>query len=117
MRYMIVDDNAGMRSMIRQFVCTPADAVVECADGPMAVRHYPAFRPDFVLMDVEMAPMDGFETTKQIRSQDPAARVIFITGHDTSAFRTKAQMLNAAGFVPKENLPELISLVKNTDQC
>ncbi len=108
MRYMIVDDNAGMRSMIRQFVCTPTDAVVECGDGGQAVTTYDEFHPDLVLMDIEMTPMDGFSATERIRQGHPDARIIFISSHDTDAMRSKAFSLQAEGFVHKENLTDLL---------
>lgn len=111
MKFMIVDDNAGMREMIRESVCSANDTVLECSDGSEAVSAYAHFRPDVVLMDVEMKEMDGFTATEYIHNQDPGAKIIFITSHNTSAFRMKAKLLNAAGFVTKENLSELTNLL------
>ncbi len=108
---MIVDDNAGMRKMIRQFVCKASDTVLECGDGSDAVSVYPEFNPDYVLMDVEMSPMDGFSATQKIIEDHRNARVIFISNHDTSAFRARAEQLHAEGFVSKENLTEIINLI------
>jgi two-component system response regulator DegU len=107
MKYMIVDDNAGMREMIRETACTEHDSVLECSDGSEAVSAFSTFLPDVVLMDIEMKEMDGFTASEQIYQQDPNARIIFITSHNTSAFRMKAKMMKAAGFVTKENLSEL----------
>lgn len=111
MKFMIVDDNAGMREMIRESVCSEKDTVLECSDGSEAVSAYALFRPDVVLMDVEMKEMDGFTATENIHKQDPGAKIFFITSHNTSAFRMKAKMLNAAGFVTKDNLSELTNLL------
>ncbi len=111
MKYMIVDDNAGMREMIRDTVCGEDDTVMECSDGAEAVAGYAGFIPDIVLMDVEMKEMDGFTATENIYKQHPDAKIIFITSHNTSAFRIKAKKLNALGFVPKENLTELFKLL------
>lgn len=106
MKFMIVDDNAGMREMIRSIACGDDDTVMECADGEEAVRAYAQFRPDVVLMDVEMKGMDGFTATERIYALNRRAKVIFVTSHNTSAFRLKAKSLKA-GFVTKENLSEL----------
>lgn len=108
MKFMIVDDNADMRSMIRKFVCSPADAVAECGDGGQAVSTYNEFQPDLVLMDIEMKPMDGFAATERIRQDHSDARIVFISSHDTDAMRSKAFALQAEGFVHKENLTELL---------
>ncbi len=111
MKFMIVDDNAGMREMIRAVACRENDSVLECSDGIEAVSEFPKFRPDYVLMDIEMKKMDGFTATEKIYEYDSRAKIIFITSHNTSAFRMKAKMLNAIGFVTKENLSELNQLL------
>lgn len=104
---MIVDDNAGMREMIRDVACGANDTVLECSDGAEAVSAYPRFHPDIVLMDIEMAPMDGFTATENIYVLDRRAKIIFVTSHNTSAFRLKAKKMKAAGFVTKENLTDI----------
>jgi two-component system chemotaxis response regulator CheY len=108
---MIVDDNDGMREMIRDMVCGENDTVLECTDGAQAVVKYPQFHPDYVLMDIEMKEMDGFTAAENIYKQAANAKIIFVTSHNTSAFRLKAKTMNAAGFVTKENLSELNQLL------
>lgn len=112
MKIMIVDDNAGMREMIRSIACVGNDDVLECSDGAEAVSSYSIFHPDYVLMDVEMKQMDGFEATERIIQQNPDAKIIFVTNYNASAFRLKAKMLHAVGFVTKENLQELPLLIR-----
>jgi CheY-like chemotaxis protein len=112
MRYMIVDDNAGMRKMIRQFVCKASDTVLECGDGSDAVSAYPEFNPDYVLMDVEMSPMDGFTATEKIFAVDRRAKIIFLTSYHSSAFKLKAKTMNVTGFVTKENLSDINQLIQ-----
>lgn len=113
MRYMIVDDNIGMREMIRETACTVQDSVMECSNGTEAVSAFSTFHPDVVLMDIEMKDMDGFTASERIYQQDPDARIIFVTSHNTSAFRIKAKLMKAAGFVSKENLSELTRLLSS----
>ena len=108
---MIVDDNAGMREMIRDMVCGENDTVLECTDGAQAVFQYPQFHPDYVLMDIEMKEMDGFTATENIYKHDSNAKIIFLTSHNTSAFRLKAKTMKSVGFVTKENLSELNQLL------
>ncbi|MFA6457485.1 MAG: response regulator transcription factor [Bacteroidota bacterium] len=110
MKIMIVDDNAGMREMIRDVACKENDIVMECSDGAEAVSAFSQFQPDVVLMDIEMKGMDGFSAAEEIREMNPSMKIIFITSHNTSAFRLKAKSLKA-GFVTKENLSELIQLL------
>ena len=108
---MIVDDNAKMRKMIRMFIFRDNDIVVECADGSEAVSTFREFHPDLVFMDIEMNKMDGFSATEKIYEQDPTAKVVFVTGQNTLAYRKKASSMNASGFILKENLSELENII------
>ncbi|MFZ4622021.1 MAG: response regulator [Bacteroidota bacterium] len=114
MKIMIVDDHTDMRRMLRSIVTDSGrnnDEIIECADGETAVVQYPVHHPDCVLMDVQLRNMSGFDATEKIYETDPNASVIFITSHNTSAFRTKAKLLHAKGFVIKDNLSELEHII------
>lgn len=115
MKIMIVEDHPDMRRMLKSIVSIAAHGpveVFECADGDEAIRTYNAEHPDRVLMDIQLGSTDGFTVTERIREQHPDASVIFVSSHNTSAYRTKAKLLHARGFVSKENLSELDSLLQ-----
>ena len=117
MKIMIVEDHPDMRRMLKSIVAIASHEpveVFECADGEEAVLTYGAVRPDHILMDVQLGSTDGFTVTERIRKQDPDASVIFVTSHNTSAYRTKAKLLHATGFVSKENLSEQDSLLQSS---
>lgn len=117
MKIMIVDDHADMRRMLRSIVSisTKMQAeVIECEDGEEAVKQFSVHHPDYVLMDVQLKNMNGFEATEKIYESDPKASVIFITSHNTSAFRIKASMLHAKGFITKDNLSEIDQLIQHS---
>lgn len=115
MRVMIVDDNAGMREMVRDASCTDEDVVLECPDGETAVNSYAPFAPDVVLLDIELKELDGFMAAERIYAIDPSARIVFVTSHNTSAFRLKAKRLHAAGFVSKDNVGDVVHLLRGAD--
>ncbi len=54
MKLLIVEDNSGVRRLIRRVVASVADEIRECADGAEALALCAAERPDFVLMDIQM---------------------------------------------------------------
>ena len=117
MKIMIVDDHADMRRMLRSIVSISTNKqaeVIECEDGEEAVKQFSDQHPDYVLMDVQLKKMNGFEATEKIYENDPNASVIFVTSHNTSAFRTKAKILHAKGFVTKDNLSELDQLIQHS---
>jgi two-component system response regulator DesR len=110
--FLLVDDHAGFRRTVRDFL--PADAeVVECGDGGEAVRAHANHRPDWTLMDLEMPGMDGLAATRAILFADPQARVAIITSHDTAECRAEAELAGATAFVPKADLSTLFELLSH----
>lgn len=111
MSLLIVDDNAGMRVLIRSIVRPVSDDVIECADGSEALAAYIAHRPAWVLMDVEMAGMDGLQATRAITAQFPDARVVIVSQYTDAATRQAARAAGAVAFVAKDTLFELRALL------
>lgn len=114
MMLLIVDDNAVMRQMIRRVTSKLGAEIVECADGAEVVAAYEQHQfsaADWVLMDVEMAQMDGLTATRLLRAAHPDARVVIVTRHDDADVRAAAFGNGACGFVLKENLLELRTLL------
>ncbi len=111
MKLLIADDNKRMRSMLKTVVRDVADEVVECDDGNEAVELYGSVRPDYVLMDIQMKKMDGITATKMIRKSFPTAKVIIVSNFSDQKFRFAAGVAGVSGFVPKENLLEVLKFV------
>ena len=106
-KIVIADDDARMRQMLRQIVCSLASAVFEAADGGEAVALCAVERPDWVLMDLRMKPMDGLHATAEIRARFPETRIAIVTQHDDAELQAEAIQAGACAYVLKENLPEL----------
>jgi two-component system response regulator DegU len=104
MRLLIVEDNVGMRALIKRALAGLGAEFVECSDGAEAVAAYTDERPDFVLMDIEMPTMDGVTATRRIIAADPSAQVIIVTNHDHPSLREAARDAGACGYALKENL-------------
>ena len=107
MRFLIVDDDERIREMIKTVVADDSAVFFECGDGAQARASYAAHKPDWVLMDVAMPKMDGLTATRQIKSDDPAARIVIVTAHDSAAVREEAHGAGACSFMLKENLFKL----------
>ena len=104
---MIVDDSDEIRRLLRMVVADIADPIYECRDGGEACAAYATHRPDWVLMDVSMVPVDGITATRQIIQTFPTARIVIVTQYDDVRFRDAAQQAGACGYVLKEQLFEV----------
>ena len=107
MKLMIVDDHAGTREMIRNFLNLPGIMVCECASGDEAVRRAREFKPDWVTMDVQMPGRNGFQSTKALRAEYPPAQVIILTSYVEPHFYQLSHSVGATALIYKENLMAL----------
>jgi DNA-binding NarL/FixJ family response regulator len=110
---LIVDDSDEIRRMLRTFASTIADPIYECRDGGAACDAYAAHRPDWVLMDVSMLPMDGITATRRIVARFPTARIVILTQYDDARFERAAQQAGACGYVLKTDLLAVRRLLRD----
>lgn len=116
---MIVDDHVDIRKVLKSILTkslTPMPKVFEYDSGEEAVAAYEVQRPDYVLMDIELQIMDGFEAAKKIYALDPLAKIIMVTSYDTSAFRAKAERMKVKGYISKDSLSEITPLLNSLAQ-
>ncbi len=114
MTILIVDDNDGIRRLLRRLVDETATDIWDCNDGLDALAAYADHRPDVVLMDIHMPRMDGLTATKQIRQLNSTARVIIVTDYDDERLRRSARQAGACAYVLKEDLTDLLTLVAHS---
>lgn len=107
MKFLIADDDARMRQILRQIVAHLAGEIYEACDGVEAIAVCTAERPDWVLMDMRMKPVDGLHATAAIKDRFPETRVVIITQYDDAQLRAEALRAGACAYVLKENLHEL----------
>jgi CheY-like chemotaxis protein len=97
MRLLIVEDNDGMRRLIKSVVLDLTDAIAECADGADALKAYTDFHPDWVLMDIKMPNVDGLTATHRIIDAIPEARICIVTDYGDQKTVNAAYQAGAKG--------------------
>lgn len=111
MTILIVDDNDGIRRLLRRLMGETATDIWDCKDGLDALAAYADHQPDVVLMDIHMPRMDGLTATRQIQQLNAAARIIIITDYDDEQLRQSAWQAGACAYALKEDLTDLTRLV------
>ncbi len=66
-KILIVDDEAGIRAIIKKYAVFEGHEVVEAADGMEAIQVCREIEFDIIVMDVMMPELDGFSACKEIR--------------------------------------------------
>jgi two-component system, chemotaxis family, chemotaxis protein CheY len=109
---MIVDDSLFMRKMLRDILEEEEYVVIaEASDGDEAVQKYRECRPDLVTLDIVMPNKGGIEALQEIRSLDPAARVVMCSAIGQEALTAAATQAGAKAFILKPFNPELVARV------
>ena len=60
-------------------------------------------KPDIVLMDINMTPVNGFEATKLVRKYSPGSKIIGISMHSMPAYARRMLQIGAMGYVTKNS--------------
>jgi CheY-like chemotaxis protein len=112
MKLLIVEDNPSVRRILKLMAEPFADEILECADGEESIQIYRTEKPDFVLMDINLGKTDGINATRQIKNYDSNAKIIIVTSYDETDLRQAAAEAGAIGYVVKEDLSPLSSIIK-----
>lgn len=112
MKVLIVEDNNRMQELLASLVGSLGGETTSCHDGDEALAAYAAHRPEWVLMDLQMARVGGLEATRSIRAAFPSARIIVVTQHDDAHYRAAAATAGACGYVLKDDLVELLRILE-----
>ena len=84
-RILIVDDEPVVLKALENMVKVIGYEVDLVSNGYQAIEHYETYKPDLVLLDWKMPGMDGAACAKKIFENDPAARIVIITGYQETA--------------------------------
>lgn len=79
------------------------NVIGETSNGNDAVEFAKENKPKIVLMDINMTPINGFETTKLVRKYSPGSKVIGISMHSMPAYARKMLQMGAMGYVTKNS--------------
>ncbi len=95
-RVLIVEDEAAIRSTVREALEWSGYETAEAADGSEGLAKAEGSRPDVILLDVVLPGLDGYEVCRRLKgnSMTAAIPVIFLTGLEHDALD---QLANAVG--------------------
>ncbi len=111
-RVLVVDDHEVVRRGLHAFLDGEPDleVIADAAGGEEAIDAFARLdaegrRPDVVLMDLQMAPMDGIETTRRVRDLYPGVEVVALTSFAEKERVRAALDSGAAGYLLKDSEP------------
>ncbi len=105
---LIVDDHPLFRRGVRQLLEMDGDmeCVGEAADGETALALARAHMPELILLDLQMAGMDGLATLRALHEAEVSGRVVMLTVSDSDEDVIAALRDGADGYLLKDMEPE-----------
>ena len=79
-RVLIIDDDTPLRTTLRETLEARGYEVIEARNGREGLQHYRTVSIDVIILDMLMPGQEGAETLTMLRREDPAVKVIAISG-------------------------------------
>lgn len=103
---MFIDDDEGIRFLLREELSLAGHAVRVAGDGPSGLAAAAECLPDAVIVDIKMPGMGGLEVLRRLKGAHPELPVFLFTAY--SDYWDEAQELGADGYFIKS--PDLTAL-------
>ena len=103
-KILIVDDEPIILFYLQDLLVSSGDFVVEIAEsGEQAIEILPSFKPDLILLDIQLPGMDGLNATKIIRNDPDLSRipVVALTSYAMQGDEEKAKSVGCTGYIAK----------------
>src|SRR5690349_254339 len=112
---LIVDDNAANLKLARVLLTVEGYQVRVASDAEQALRLLEGYRPQLILMDIQLPGMDGLELTRRLKA-DPETRdivIIALTAYAMKGDDERARAAGCDGYVSKpidtRSLPQVLA--------
>ncbi len=114
-RVLLVDDEPGVRFMVRDFLDTNRYAVEEAATCDQALEVFRRTRPDVVILDYKLPDGTALDLIPRMRDIDRAVPIIVLTAHGSIDLAVRTIKEGAEQFLTKPvELPALLTVLKRT---
>jgi len=104
-RIFIADDHEVVRKGLAALLQAEAGYEIcgEASDGRAAMEKIRELKPDVSILDIGMPGLNGLEATRQIIKDDPRAKVLILTLHDSDQVVREVFNAGARGFLLKSD--------------
>lgn len=110
---MIVDDEGGVRELLRDTLRIAGYETLEADNGMSALTALRSSKPDLLILDINMPLMDGFDLVERIRSTENLVPVLMLTARGEKQDIARGLTIGADDYVIKPfGLEELVLRVK-----
>lgn len=115
-KILLVDDEPVVLTLMKNRVSSRGFSVETAGDGAGALEKAKAWQPDFILLDIIMPGMDGYETCRRLKAmKETAAIPVFLfTAVQETQLEFMAKEAGAAGVVHKPFVDQVFKAIQET---
>ena len=113
---LVVDDEARMRKLIKDFLAQKDFNILEAEDGEKALKVYNDNKNkiNLILLDVMMPKLDGWSVLRQIRQENKALPIIMLTARSEEQDELFGFELGVDEYSPKILVARVEAILKRT---
>ena len=100
-KILLIDDDEMTLIFMRKMLEDSGFPVVATADGPHGIELFKEHHPQLVLLDIGLPGMSGLQVLRELRSLDPEAQVVIISGYKSDVTVRLALDSGAQEFIEK----------------
>lgn len=103
-KVLVADDQNLFREMLVGMLSMEEDieVVAEASQGRDALDKIRAFRPDVVLIDINMPELDGIQVAEMVKKEFDKIKVVMLTGYSQEDYIFEALQKGASGYLSKD---------------
>jgi len=114
MKIIITDDDAIVVSSLKTILEISGEVTVlgTVNNGVEAIKLFSQYKPEIVLIDIQMPVMTGLEAAEAIIAEKPDAKVLFLTTFADDEYIYKALSIGAKGYILKQDFDNILPALK-----
>jgi YesN/AraC family two-component response regulator len=109
-KLLLIDDEPDILRVLSISLKADGYDVISANNGAEGLAAFENEKPEIVLTDIKMPGMDGIEVLKKVKTLNPDAEVIIITGHGDIENAIEALKYGASDFINKPVRDEALSI-------
>ena len=109
-KVVVAEDNTIVRKGIRRMLhnSQDIDVIAEASNGIEALQLVGDFKPDILLLDVEMPELNGIEVARTLKKSSLVTRILVLSAYDDQEYIREMLLNGASGYLLKDEAPERI---------
>ncbi|HEX9442755.1 MAG TPA: response regulator [Candidatus Binatia bacterium] len=109
---LAVDDEHNFLALLIRILGKKGFEVTTAPGGPEALKALETRPYDLALLDIRMSPMSGLQILDELKSRQPAVKVIMMTAYPTEETRKQAREKGASAYLTKPiDLDDMIKTI------